>query len=128
MLAQDLIELELTLLKREVRTSPELLGPFLAEDFLEIPANGEPFDKATALSDLSDEVPTKFTQSSHQVRFLSEDVAMVIYKATIERPVGAELRYSNRCSIWKRNGDQWQVVFHQGTPSAPFKPQNPVEV
>ncbi|HDY90598.1 MAG TPA: DUF4440 domain-containing protein, partial [Pseudoalteromonas sp.] len=32
----------------------------------------------------------------------------------------SEFNYSLRMSLWRQTNEQWKMVFHQGTPCAPF--------
>lgn len=120
-LKETLIELELYCLKPEVRASRDELDRILADDFLEIPSTGVPYDKSHALSRIPSEVSPVFTQQDHELRVLGSNVAQLIYKATIQRPGDKSISYSQRNSIWKLNEGVWQMWFHQGTPCEPFE-------
>ena len=45
----------------------------------------------------------------------------LVTNAIIERRGQARL-YSLRSSIWRRQAEQWAMVFHQGTACEPFEP------
>lgn len=120
-LKDTLIELEQHCLKPEVRSSSEELDRILADDFMEIPSTGTTYDKAHALNRIPDEVAPTFTQQDYEVRILGEELAQLIYKATVQRPNEEFKSYSLRNSIWKLNGEVWQMLFHQGTPCEPFE-------
>ncbi|WP_062268525.1 DUF4440 domain-containing protein [Endozoicomonas arenosclerae] len=120
-LRDTLIELELYCLKPEVRSSRQELEKILADDFMEIPSTGKPYDKSHALSRIPGEISPIFTQQDYEVRILDKGLAQLIYKATIQRPNEESISYSIRNSIWKLNGGIWQMLFHQGTPCEPFK-------
>jgi hypothetical protein len=119
-LLDTLIELERYCLKPEVRSSREELDRLLADDFIEIPSTGASYDKSHALSRIPDEISPTFTQQDYKLMILADGVAQLIYKATVQRPNEKAASYSMRNSIWKLNGDKWQMLFHQGTPCDPF--------
>lgn len=119
-LKDTLIELELYCLKPDVRSSREALDKLLADDFLEIPSTGEPYNKSHALERIPGEVSPIFTQQDYELRILGSDVAQLIYKATVQKPGDDNVSYSQRNSIWKLNNGEWQMLFHQATPCEPF--------
>ncbi len=47
------------------------------------------------------------------VSLLSPTVALVTY--TVTRTAEGTEVHSRRCSVWQLDGEQWQVVYHQGT-------------
>jgi hypothetical protein len=53
--------------------------------------------------------------SNWEVRALSVDTALVMYR--IERRELPDGRWSAslRSSIWRRTGTDWRMIFHQGT-------------
>ena len=114
-LRDHLIALERRLLEPEVRASRAELDRLLADDFLEFGASGVRFGKAEALARLPHEQPPEFTNQDFELRQLAADVALLTYRATLRRPGDPDPRYSLRSSLWKKNGEQWQMVFHQGT-------------
>jgi len=120
-LKENLIELELSLLKPEVRSSKKALDTLLADNFLEIPSTGIPYDKSHALSRIPDEISPVFTQQDYELRVLNDDIAQLIYRATVKRENDNEIAYSQRNSIWKLTDKKWQMLFHQGTPCEPFE-------
>ena len=107
-------------LKPEVCSSREELGRLLADDFLEIPSTGAPYDKSHVSSRILDEVLPIFTQQDYQIRMLVEGLAQLIYKATIKGPNDLAVSYFVPCSTWKLSGQTWQMLFHQSTSCKPF--------
>jgi hypothetical protein len=116
----ELIVLELKCLKPEVRASRDELDKLLAEDFLEIPSTGLAYDKAQALSRIPNEASPIFNLQDFKFRSFSDSLAQLIYKATIQRANEELIFYSVRSSLWQLNGENWQMLFHQGTPCEPF--------
>jgi hypothetical protein len=110
-LEKHLRELEERLLQTEVRKSPEELDQLLADDFVEIGSSGRLFNKQQIIEGLINETPVHRTLLDFKIKLLAPDVALVTYRVHNHE----EQRYSLRSSIWKRNEDRWQMVFHQGT-------------
>ncbi|WP_215396383.1 DUF4440 domain-containing protein [Rheinheimera oceanensis] len=120
LLTQHLIELEQLLVQPATRLSVELLNRHLADDFYEIAATGRCFGKADVLERLPTETPPVITQQDFDCRVLAVGLAQLTYRATIQRAENQSPSYSVRSSIWRSDGGEWQMVFHQGTPSQPF--------
>mgnify|MGYP000303364485 CR=1 FL=1 len=120
-LTNTLIELELYCLKPEVRASREALDRVLADDFMEITGTGVLYDKEHALSRIPGEVSPKFTQQDHEMKLLGDGIAQLLYRASVQKTGESRVSYSLRSSIWKLNGKDWQMLFHQGTPCEAFE-------
>lgn len=117
---QQLIELEQLLVQPATRLSAELLNRYLADDFYEIGASGRCFGKADVLTRLPTETPPVITQQDFDCRVLAEGLAQLAYRATIKRAENDAVAYSIRSSIYRFNGEEWQMLFHQGTACEPF--------
>lgn len=117
---QQLIALEQLLVQPATRLSAELLNHYLADDFYEIAATGRCFGKADVLERLPTETPPVITQQDFACRVLADGLAQLTYSATIQRPENDIPSYSVRSSIWRFDGEKWQMIFHQGTVSEPF--------
>lgn len=112
---QQLIELEQLLVQPETRLSAELLNRYLADDFYEIAATGRCFGKADVLERLPTETPPVITQQDFDCRVLAESLAQLTYRATIQREGDDTVAYSLRSSLYRFDGENWQMIFHQGT-------------
>lgn len=110
-----LVELELSLHTKEVRSSRAALNDLLADEFREIGASGMYFGKQEVLDDLPEEDGITIEATDIEFRQLSSEVAHITYRADFLRTNGKLLRTSYRTSVWKFNGLKWQMVFHQGT-------------
>jgi len=105
-----LYKLELSLLTSSVRKSTEALDQLLAEEFIEFGSSGKIFNKKEILEILPlEEGFGVYSIKDFNLITLSPTVMLARYKATIDGTT------SLRSSIWKNNGDTWQMVFHQGT-------------
>lgn len=119
----QLVELEQLLVQPATRLSVLLLDKYLADDFYEIAATGRSFGKADVLQRLPTETVPAISQQDFQCRILAKGLAQLTYRATIKRVQDDSLSYSVRSSIWRFDGEKWQMVFHQGTICEPFAPQ-----
>lgn len=119
-LKEQLIKLELLLLKPEIRASEKELDRLIADEFLEFGSSGIRFGKKEVMVRLPDEVAPEIMATDFELREITPNVAQLVYKASMKKHSKNAMRYSLRSSIWKLNGSEWQMVFHQGTPCAPF--------
>jgi hypothetical protein len=119
-LKQQLIELELYLLKSEVRTSAKELSALIHDDFLEFGGSGIRFGKEEVLIRLPQVKCPEFNATDFELRMLAPDLAQLLYRATILKPNEFITRYSLRSSLWKEEDGRWQLIFHQGTPCEAF--------
>ncbi|MEO3880009.1 nuclear transport factor 2 family protein [Rheinheimera fenheensis] len=117
---QQLIELEQLLVQPATRLSAEMLNRHLADDFYEIAATGRCFGKADVLQRLPSETPPVITQQDFTCKVLSDGLAQLTYRAIIQRTQNDRPSYSVRSSIYRFNGEKWQMIFHQGTVCEPF--------
>lgn len=122
-LLSKLIELERVLLEPSVRRCVDSLNNLLSADFYEISANGMMFDKAHVMSRLPSEKVPQFYNQSFKGQMLSDGLAQLTYHAAYRRSAKAPLHYSIRMSIWRREKDGWQIIYHQGTPCPEFSLQ-----
>lgn len=117
-LAKIIIELELHLLKKEVRISRDELNKYLTDDFVEFTSRGIRYTKADAFERLATEVYPKFYCQDFQLRELTPSAVQLTYRAAIQ--LNNKTRYTLRCSTWVMQDEQWRLSFHQGTPCDPF--------
>lgn len=94
------------------RPLAELLA-LIAPDFQEIGASGQVHDAASALAYVKagHEAADKpdWPTDEFAVRKLGEGLYLLTYR--LDRPD----RPTRRSSIWRQAGDDWQMMFHQGT-------------
>lgn len=110
-------DLELSLLKPEVRSSREALDELLTEDFIEFGSSGEKYTKADILERLPKTiVKVEYKVSDFEVVNPSNDIAIATYKT--EKIIdGKDKVVSKRCSHWRKTDNGWQMFFHEATPS-----------
>lgn len=115
-ITQTIYELELSLLKSEVRSSADKLNELLANDFKEFGSSGLIYTKQDILERLPSN-PDKviYTVSDFEVTNLSEDVVMANFKT--DRIINDIEKVSSlRTSLWRKDDGAWRMFFHQGTP------------
>ena len=114
------LSLEISLHRPEVRSSPDLVGRLLADEFIEFGRSGRVYNKAVtiealAAEDVSDPAPMPQV-SDFSVTRLSTDVALVTYTGSREPTERQKGRQTLRSSIYRYQDGRWQMIFHQGTP------------
>jgi hypothetical protein len=113
---QEIYELELKLLSREIRSSPDDLDELLADNFIEIGSSGKVYGKDEVIRSLLVEKQTKFTITDFETRSLSPTVVLATYQVEKTPVESGSSQRSLRSSIWKASDDRWEMSFHQGTP------------
>lgn len=114
-LAAELEHLERALHTPQVRGDRARLAELLDEDFSEIGSSGQCYGRTAALA----EIPLERTQvliESEQfaVRLLADGLAQVRYRSRYHAD-GQAQRWVLRSSLWRRHGQRWRMLFHQGT-------------
>ncbi len=110
----QLQELELCLLQPSVRRSQQV-AELMAEGFIEFGSSGQTFTKEQIIAALQTEATTKCTATQFKVQLLAPQVALVTYRA--HKHTDPAL-HTLRSSIWEHRHGQWQMLFHQGTPTS----------
>jgi ribonuclease HI len=107
------VDRELALLDPAVRSSREGLEALLHPDFVEIGSAGDRWHRETIVALLSGLGPSAHppidvadVRASH----VTDDVVLVVYETAHAGERAA------RSTVWRREGDDWRAVFHQGTP------------
>ena len=111
-----LIKNEKALLTYEVRCSPERLRSLISDDFREIGVSGVYFGLAEVLENVPLTAQNwSAVAQNFECRYLSDDIAQVVFQCIIIHDIDSEPVYSLRSSIWRLEGGQWKMFFHQGT-------------
>lgn len=107
-----ILELELSLLTPAFRRDRAAVSDLLHRDFREVGASGRQWTRAEIIDELARsheaEPPAVSDIASRELT----DGAVLITFTTATRT-----RTVHRCSIWVRDGDEWSVIYHQGTPA-----------
>lgn len=109
MLKDTIQQLELSLLNPEIRQSRHTLDSLIADEFLEIGASGNVYNKNDILNALPSEETNHYVMSQFDMLGLSDNIILVTYTLS-ERS-----RRTKRASIWKLINNEWALIFHQGT-------------
>lgn len=108
-----LFELEQRLAQVGRKLSAEEASSLIAEDFIEFGASGKVWSKAAMIAALSQSEPIQRIFKDFTVRELGASFCLVTYK--VIGVAGQPPLFSLRSSIWRNNGETWQIVFHHGT-------------
>jgi hypothetical protein len=113
---KDIIyKLELYLLRPEVRTSAEKINELISDDFIEYGSSGLIYNKENILERLPQGNSLSYNLFDFDVIILSENIVQTRFK--IDRTnLDNTKTTSLRASLWRKNNDNWQIFFHQGTP------------
>lgn len=109
-LKEHLRELEESLLKPEIRTSPDALSKLLSDDFFEFGSSGTIWHKRDGMGP-GGFGEVKMALSQFDLHQLSDDKVLTTYRIYNEKTGQPTLR----SSIWTYKDGRWQMFFHQGT-------------
>lgn len=113
-----MIEMELRLLRPEVRAEPGDLEALLHPDFSEFGASGRRWGMTEMTAALAAEQPGGEEPGGEEPLITATEITGarladdVIHLTYISQRAG---RRARRSSIWLRTQDGWRVYFHQGT-------------
>ncbi|OUC12092.1 MAG: DUF4440 domain-containing protein [Alkalinema sp. CACIAM 70d] len=114
-------ELECELHQPQCRGNRARLAQLLAPDFREFGRSGASYTLDDMLMRLPTDIdPPKIHAQDFAVQMLSDSIALLTYREANINPSGELFRHTNRSSIWRLDSSGWQMIFHQGTPTAPF--------
>ncbi len=119
-LSEHLVALEKALLTFEVRHNEEKLEQLIAPEFREIGASGAYFGLTEILQRLPEEQNWTARVQDFECYSLGKGICQLVFKAFIKHHDSDSGTFSLRSSIWRQFGDDWKVVFHQGTLVPPF--------
>ena len=104
------VRLEQQLLSPAVRADFGRLAVLLHPDFAEIGEAGRMWTRDAMISELQESPELDASLEVFAVERLGEDSILLTYRSI--RREGSALR----SSLWLRDGQQWRLRFHQGTP------------
>lgn len=115
---QTLTKLEESLWRAATRFDDALMDQLFAEDLIEFGRSGRIYTRsALFLGDTpAQDIDATLPLPELQVRHLTSDLAQVTYTSKVRD--GANVEWANRSSLWRREGANWRLCFHQGTPCA----------
>jgi hypothetical protein len=113
---QVLLALEQRLAQVGAKLLPGEAESLIADTFVEIGASGRMWRKADILEALGQWPALERTVEDFCVTTLSGSYYVVTYRLISMAQEGHERQSTLRSSIWKQQGEGWQIIFHQGTP------------
>jgi hypothetical protein len=119
-LLDALRRLEVELHHPGARLDDARLQALLHADFHEVGRSGRAYDRPTILRFLAEEGrsvegPPHVVPDQFAVRTLGPAAALLTYRAAHRLPDGSLTRHTLRSSVWVREGEGWQMLYHQGT-------------
>lgn len=106
---REVVKHELSLLKPDVRGSPDAVLGLLHEEFREFGASGRTWDRSAVAAALAADPGNGAEAQDMRAVRVAADVVLLTYLAWT--PEGVSLR----SSLWVRDGERWWLFFHQGT-------------
>ena len=106
-----LFELEQRLAQVGKKLSADEASVLIAEDFVEFGSSGRIWSRAEIIAAMSEWDATERIVDDFRVRDLSPSLCLVTYKSSALGKPGLSLR----SSLWRKDGDRWRIIFHQGT-------------
>jgi hypothetical protein len=88
-----------------------------ADDFWEVGASGRRYSRAFVLDELQKRFAAPHADvwetSDFRCQKLAADVYLLTY--TLVQTMEDKKRRTRRSTIWRREGREWKIVYHQGT-------------
>lgn len=106
MLQDEIRELEEQLVTSAVRASADALDRLVSDEFVEFGSSGRVYTKHDVIAQMLAEPSITVRVADFHVLAVTPDVALATYRTG----------RSVRSSLWRREGEAWRIVFHQGTP------------
>lgn len=115
-------DLEIELHQFDARRNETRLDELLHNSFVEFGRSGTRYNKADLMALLLTETEPAVAPWSqdYEISELAEGLAQVTYKSAHVNDEGELSRYTLRSSLWQKVDGNWQVRFHQGTPTEAF--------
>lgn len=110
---ETLKTLEESLWKSETRFNFVHQEKVFAPDFFEFGRSGRRYTREQMVRTEFQPIRAKLPLQNFQVHVLDENNVLITYISEVQYE---ELERANRCSVWSKTKDGWQLRFHQGTP------------
>lgn len=109
-------QLELKLLHTYPKTDPALIDDLISDEFEEISSSGQVSSKNDVVNWLlNKDSHIQWSLSDFRIKALTDDLVMAIYTAQKLNDPDSASKGSMRTSIWKRQGNNWKMIFHQAS-------------
>jgi len=106
MLQDEIRELEEQLATPSTRSATDALDRLVSDQFVEFGSSGRVYTKPDVIALMLADPSATVSVTDFRVLAVAPDVALATYRT------GGSLR----SSLWRREGEAWRIVFHQGTP------------
>lgn len=106
--------LEESLWKSETRFDLSHQEKVFAPDFFEFGRSGRRYTREQMVRTESQPIRAKLPLQDFHIHVLDEKNVLITYISEVQYE---ELERANRCSVWSKTKDVWQLRFHQGTPT-----------
>jgi len=110
-----LYKLEEELQKSDTRKSVEKLKVLISDDLKEITSSGLITNKQDCLINLPSAPDIKFVMTDFNYRELTPNLVQTFFRTEKTVIETGKTSYSMRNSIWKKENNDWKMIFHQGT-------------
>lgn len=112
---QTMLELEQQHLASSIRASAERLGALLSKDYFEFGASGKIWSRAGVIKSATrEEGSTAYRIENYRVDRLGEHHVLATYELLTSDDNGVSRTL--RSTVWRFEGGEWSMLFHQGTP------------
>ena len=114
---EDITKCELLLMNPPQNINHADLEKIIHADFFEIGASGQRHDRASCMDTVMHRCESKCNVKSESCEakdFECTEISNNIYLLTYIL-IQNKQRVTRRASIWKLNGAQWEIMYHQGT-------------
>lgn len=111
--------LEVELHHPGVRCDAQRLEQLLHPEFHEVGRSGRPYDRATVMRFLGEQVAfPPVISDDFALQPLGPGVVLLSYRSALRRPDATLENHTLRSSVWVHRDALWQLIYHQGTPAA----------
>ncbi|WP_196140384.1 DUF4440 domain-containing protein [Aliikangiella sp. G2MR2-5] len=118
-----IISREISLHKFNTRQNPLELKCLIHPDFREIGRSGKIFDFDSIVEMMKAEEPSDYKVHSQGFKGIQLEASsyLLTYQSARVDKNGEVSNYAMRSSIWLEIDENWQLIFHQGTPCEAFE-------
>ena len=95
--------------------SVETLLSLLDDEFFEIGVSSKLYNKADVVEWLNSDDKSIRSGTEFLGKIISENVILLTYISNIQENPTALIKKALRSSIWRKQQNKWQMIFHQGT-------------
>lgn len=85
-----------------------------APDFFEFGRSGRTYTREQMIRTDGSPIKARLPLQNFRIHVLDTNNVLVTYISEVQYD---KLEKANRCSVWSRINDSWQLRFHQGTPT-----------